>query len=170
MAAAAPVSGQGVFTARVMAGVSYVASAIPCLVPVEMVELVLAATRQRPIVTVVRIKAVVDVAVKTVWAVKPGASAKKHPAHKPVGPIVAVGGAVIGSVVEVPVWAHRRHANADGNLRRRDGQTAQQGNRENRENKNLTVGHNFSLIRLELQKGRGVVSGVGSLWARQANG
>jgi hypothetical protein len=63
-----------------------------------------------------RIIAVVDVAVESVTAVKPGASAKKHPANEPIGPIVAVGSTVIWSIVEVPIGAHRGHSNVDGNL------------------------------------------------------
>jgi hypothetical protein len=64
------------------------------------------------------IKAVVDVAVKAVRAVKPGASSKKHPANKPIGPIVAVRSTVVWFIVEIPVRAYGSHADvyADGNL------------------------------------------------------
>jgi hypothetical protein len=53
-----------------------------------------------------RIIAVVDVAEKAVRAVKPGAGAKKHPANKPIGPIVAIRSTVIWGIVEVPVRTH----------------------------------------------------------------
>jgi hypothetical protein len=130
-AAAAPISGKGVFAARIMAGVAYMALSIPRLVPVEVVERLRTALRQRSMVTLARVVAVVDVAVKAVGAAKPGASSKKHPAHKPIGPIVAIGSTVIWLIVEVPIGAHRRHSDADGNLRRPQGYTAQQGNCEN---------------------------------------
>jgi hypothetical protein len=120
----ATASGQGVFAASIMASVAYVTLPIPRLVSVEVVERRLSASRQRSNVTVMRIIAVVDVAVEAVRAVKPGASANKHPSCKPIGPVVAVGSAVIGRIVEVPIRAHRGHSNVDGDLGRRDGYTA----------------------------------------------
>jgi hypothetical protein len=101
-----------------MAGAAYMALSIPRLVPVEVVELLFSALRQRSTVTVVRVITVVYVAVEAASAVKPGASSEKDPANKPIGPIVAVGSAVIRLIVEVPVRAHGRHSNADANLRR----------------------------------------------------
>ncbi|MGA8554708.1 MAG: hypothetical protein WB630_09835 [Candidatus Acidiferrales bacterium] len=83
------------FSLRFMAGLPYVASPIPRLVSLEVVEALCPALRQRSNVTVMRIKPVVDMAEKAVRAVKPGASSKKHPANKPIGPIVAVRSTVI---------------------------------------------------------------------------
>jgi hypothetical protein len=112
------ISGKGVFSPRFMAGVAYVASPIARLISLEVVETLRSALRQWPSVTVMRIEAVVDMAVEAVWAVKPGTSSKKHPAHKPIGPIVAVRSTVIWGIVEVSVWAHGSHSDvyADGNL------------------------------------------------------
>ena len=115
-ATSAMTSGQAVFGAPIMASVAYVTLPIPRLVCVEVVERRFTAPRQRSNVTVMRIIAVVDVAVEAMRAVKPGASAKKHPANEPVGPIVAVGSTVIGSIVEVPVGTHGGDSNVDGNL------------------------------------------------------
>jgi len=126
-----PKSGQRVFTARVMAGVAYVAFSVPRLVSVEVVELRLPAPWQRSIVAVVRVKAVVDVPVKALAPVEPGSSSKKHPAHKPIGPIVAIGSTVIWLIVEVPIGAHRSHSNFDCNLSSLQGCAAQQGSRQN---------------------------------------
>jgi hypothetical protein len=114
-----------------MAGVAYMALSIPRLVPVEVVERLRTALRQRSMVTLARVVAVVDVAVKAASAVKPGAGSKKHPANKPIGPIVAIGSTVVGLIVEVPIRARGRHSDADGNLRRPQGYTAEQGNCEN---------------------------------------
>ena len=102
----APVSGEGVFSLRFMASLAYVASPIPRLVSLEVVEALRPALRHRSSVTVMRIKAVVYVAIKTVMAVKPWASSKKHPASKPIGAIVAVGSTVIWRIVEVSVRTH----------------------------------------------------------------
>jgi hypothetical protein len=113
---AAVTSGQAVFGATIVASVAYVTLPIPRLICVEVIECRFSAPRQRSNVTVMRIVAVVDVAVEAVGAMKPGASANKHPASEPIGPIVAVRSTVIGSVVEVPIGAHRGHSNVDGNL------------------------------------------------------
>jgi hypothetical protein len=113
-----------VFCATIVARVAYVASTIPRLVGVEMVEPLLSAPRHRTAVTVMRVIAVVDVAVEAAPAVEPGASSKKHPADKPVGAIVAVGRAVVRSIVEVPIGADGRHSNVDGNLGWPQGSTA----------------------------------------------
>jgi hypothetical protein len=113
-----PISGEGVFSLRFMASLAYVASPIPRLVSLEVVEALRPAPRQRSNVTVMRIIAVVDMAVKAARAVKPGASSKKHTANKPIGPIVAVRSTVIWGIVEVPVRTHgsRSDVYADGNL------------------------------------------------------
>jgi hypothetical protein len=149
--AAAPTSGQGVFAAAIMARVAYVTSSIPRLVGVEVVELLLPAPWQRSNVTVMGIIAVVDVAVEAVRAVKPGASANKYATGKPIGAVVAVGSAVIRGIVEVPIGAHRRDANVDGDLGGSYGNTADEGDGESGESQNLTVGHKFSFGWLEPQ-------------------
>jgi len=109
-----------------MASFAYITSPIPRLVPLKVIEALRSAPRQWSSVTVMRIKAVVDVAEKTVRAVKPGAGSKKHATHKPIGPIVAVRSTVIRGIVEVPVRANRRRSDvyADGNLGWRHGCTA----------------------------------------------
>jgi hypothetical protein len=120
------ISGKRVFTSRFVASVAYVASPIPRLITLEVVEAFCPALRQRSRITVMRIKAVVDMAEKAGTPVKPGTSSKKHPANKPVGSIVAVRSTVIRGIVEVPVRAHGSHSNvyADTNLGRRHRCTA----------------------------------------------
>ena len=122
----APIPGECVFSPRFMAGVAYVASPIPRFVSLEVVEAPRTALRQRSIVTVMRIKAVVDMTVEAVRSVKPGPSSNKQPANKPIGPIIAVWSAVIWGIVEVPVRTHGSHADvyAHGNLGRRHRCTA----------------------------------------------
>jgi hypothetical protein len=113
-----PISGKRMFTRPVMARVAHVAPPIARLVSVEVIKALRSALRQRSSVTVMRIIAVVDMAIKAVMAVKPGARSKKHPANKPIGSIVAVRSTVIGRVVEVSVRTHgsRPDVYADGNL------------------------------------------------------
>jgi hypothetical protein len=139
-----------------MASVANVASAIPRLVSLEVVEALRPALWQRSNVSVMRIKAVVNMAVKAVTAVKPGASSNKYPANKPIGPIVSVRSAVIRGIVEVPVRAYGSHSDiyADGNLGRRHRYTAQKPSHESCESKRTDFEHNLSfflLIRTEVQ-------------------
>ncbi len=113
-----PISGEGVLSLPFMDSIAYVAAPIPRLVCLEVVEALGSALRQWSGVTVMRIKAVVNMAEKAVRAMKPGASSKKHPVNKPIRPIVAVRCTVIWGVVEVPVGAHgsRSDVYADRNL------------------------------------------------------
>jgi hypothetical protein len=121
-----PISGEGVFSLRFVASIAYVASPIPRLVSLEVVEALRSALRQRSNVTVMRIKAVIDVAEKAPTAVEPRASSKKYPANKPIGPIVAIRSTVIWWIVEVPVRTHGSRSNvyANGNLGLRHRRTA----------------------------------------------
>ena len=136
--AAASVSGQGTLCAGFMSGVAYVASPVSRLVPLEMVERSGSAIGKRPTVAVTRIKTVVDVAVEAVRAVEPGAGSEKYATHKPIGPVVAVRGAVIGGVVEVAVGADGGYPNvyAKGNLGLRPVRAAQQRSCEKNKCKN----------------------------------
>jgi hypothetical protein len=115
MATARP-AGKAVFTTTIMARSAYMTLPIASLICVEVIKLLLSAARKRSTITVMRIIAVVDVAVKTVGTMKPGTSPNKQSSSKPIGPIVTVGSALIGSIVEVPIGAHGRHSNVDGNL------------------------------------------------------
>jgi hypothetical protein len=129
-ATSASIAGEAVFTAGIVAGRTNMALPIPCLVAVEVIKPFFPAPRQRSTVTVTRVKAVVDMAVKTAVAVKPGTSANEYPAQEPVGPIVAVGGAVVWRIVEVTIGANRRNSDADtdGNLGWTHGTAEQKGN------------------------------------------
>jgi hypothetical protein len=122
--AATSISRKRVFTTRIMAGVSYVALSIAGLVAVKVVELRLPAPGYRSAVSVMWVKAVVNVAIKPARAVEPRTSSKEDPAHKPIGPIVTIGCAVVRLVVEVPIRANRSHANTDSDLRGPQGRTA----------------------------------------------
>jgi hypothetical protein len=117
MASTTSISGKRVFTPSIMTGVAYVALTIAGLVAVKVVELRLPAPGHRSTVTVMRVKAVVNVAIKAVRAVKPGTSSKEYPADKPIGPIVAIGSAVIRLIVEVAIRAHWSRSDFDSNLR-----------------------------------------------------
>ena len=98
--ATTPISGERVLSLPFMASFAYVASPISRLVCLEVVEALRPALRQRSNVTVMRIKAVVDMAVKAAMAVKPRACSNKYSANKPIRPVVAVRSTVIWGIVE----------------------------------------------------------------------
>jgi len=148
MATASAISGERVLTLGFVAGVAYVAFPIPRFVSLEVVEALRAALRQRPGVTVMRIIPVVDMSVKAVMAVKPGACSNKQPANKPIGPIVAVRSTVIWDIVEVAVRTHGSHSDiyAHGNLSLRHRCTAQKANYENCNSKHTEFEHDIPFI------------------------
>jgi hypothetical protein len=116
--ATSPISGERVLSLRFMASVAYVASPISRLISLEVVKALRPTLRHRSSVTVMRIEPVIDMSVKAVMAVKPRACSKKHPANKPIRPVVAVRSTVIGLIVEVSVRTHRSRSDvyANGNL------------------------------------------------------
>ena len=131
--------------ARIVTGATYVTPSIPRLVAMEVVEGCLPATRHRPVITVMRVVAVINMPEEPTRTVEPGSSSQKHSADKPVRPVIAVRSAVVRSIVEVSVGAYGGwpYVYANGNLRRSRLRTHQQGSGENRESKNLTIRHNF---------------------------
>lgn len=163
-ASASSISGQGMFTTRVMTGVAHVASSVPRLVAMEMVERPLPAAWQRPDVAMMRIIAVVDMTVKMARSMEPGSGSNEHSARKPIGPIVAVGGTVVRGIVKVPVGTDGSWADVDpdGNLSRRmRGRyqcTADQQSCENCESGSSKLGHRFSLFERGVAKRARVLS------------
>ena len=114
--ASASLESSAVFPAGFMAGIAYMALAIARFVSLEVLERLRAAARHGSGITVMRVIAVVDVAVESVGAVEPGADSDEGSASKPVRAIVPVRGTIIGCVVEVPVRTGRSDPNADTNL------------------------------------------------------
>jgi hypothetical protein len=110
-----------------------------------MVERLLAPYRHWSVVAVARIVAVVDMAIKSVRAVEPGASPDEHPTSKPIWPIVTIGCTVIGSIVEITIGTNRWCPNVDGYLSRCTRKTAQQGRSESGKNKKFQNSHRILL-------------------------
>jgi hypothetical protein len=131
-AAATVISRQCVFTAPAVIGWANVAVPIPRLIGLEVVKRMRPAIRQRAMISVAWIITVVHVAVKTVRPMEPRTCPDEHSTHKPIGPVIAVWSAIIGSVVEVPIRANRRYANVNGNLCRRNWSPADHGSCEKR--------------------------------------
>ncbi len=144
-----PIARERVLSFTVMASLAYVASAISRLVCLEVVEALRPALRQWASVTVMRIKSVVDMSVKAVMAVKPGACSNKQAANKPIRPVVAIGSTVIWGIVEVAVRTDgsRSDVYVNANLSLRHGCGAQKTSQENCKNKRTDFEHDNPLIR-----------------------
>ena len=129
VAAAPAIAWQGVFMPGIVTGIAHVALPVPCFVSMEVVEWLGTMFGQRSVVTMTRIVAVVDMTVKARMAMKPWPGSDKDTTQKPIGAVVAVRCAVIGSVIEVTIGAHRRGPNADRDLgtRRRCGTEQRHG-------------------------------------------
>jgi hypothetical protein len=106
MTASAMVSRQRVLSAAIVRSFAYVALSIVCLVGVEVVERPIAMLRDRSVIPVSGIVAVIDVSVEAVRTMEPGTGADKDPTNEPVGPVVAIRCAIIGRIVEVAVRAY----------------------------------------------------------------
>ena len=117
-----------VFVGRLMPGISYMTLAVARLISLEVGEWRRSAGGHGAVVAVVRVVAVIYVAIEATRTVEPGAGADEETAGEPVGAVVAVGSAVIGGVVEIPVRADRgwpSDADAYADLRRGDGCSGQ---------------------------------------------
>lgn len=119
--AATSISRERVLSFPFMAAFDYVASAISRLICLEVVKALRPAFRQRSVVTVMRIKPIIDMPVKIVRAMKPRACSNKYPASKPIRPVVTVRSTVVWGIVEVSVRTHgsRSDVNANADLSER---------------------------------------------------
>src|SRR5580700_8746628 len=99
--------------AGIMVGVPDMASSIARFVPAESIEWVLATGWQGSAITVMRIVAIVYVAIETVGSVEPGSSTDKDAAVEPSRSVVAIGRAVIRRIVEIAVRTVRLRTNVD---------------------------------------------------------
>jgi hypothetical protein len=106
------------FAASVMGRSTRVAMLIVRRVGTKTVEGLLPAFWHRSMVAVARIVALVDMAIKSMRSVKPGAGPDKYSSCEPIRTIVAIGRTVIRSIRKVAVGAHWSHPNIDRHLRR----------------------------------------------------
>ena len=79
------------------------ALAVAGLIGLEVIERSGAARGHRAVVAVVRVVAVIDVAVEAVWAVEPWAGTDEDATEEPVRAVVTVRSAVVRWIVEVAV-------------------------------------------------------------------
>ncbi len=86
-------------------------------IALEMVERLSAASRQRPVVPMVRVETVVHMADKPARPMEPRPGSNEDAAGKPVRPIVPIRRAIVRRIVKVSIRTHRRNANAYRDLR-----------------------------------------------------
>jgi hypothetical protein len=101
------------FPPCIVIAASCVAAPIARFISMEAIERALSTLRKRAAVSVARIPAVINMAPKIARPAVPGARAYKDAIGKPIGPIVAVGRAIVWRIVEVPVGAYRLGSNAN---------------------------------------------------------
>ena len=118
----------GVFAASFMSGTADVTLEVTRLIGMEVVEWLFAALWERACVAVVRVVAVIDVAVETGASVIPVTRSNEGTSDEPVRPIEAVGRAVVGGIIEVSVGTDRFRAELDGDLGWSGGVSGEQAN------------------------------------------
>jgi hypothetical protein len=130
-----------VFGVWLVVGVANVSLAIAGFIGLEVVKGFCTMIRERSVVAVTWIVAIVDVAIVAVMTVIPGTSSDEHAADEPVGSIVAIRSARVRGVVEVSIWADWGYSNADGDLGGCKRSGAQQRKCDGGKSKRLYVGH-----------------------------
>ena len=103
-----------VLSTRCMTGVPYMTLTVARLVALKVVERLGSAVWKRSMISVVRIKAIVNMPVEAMWPVKPWAGPKKNSPIEPVWAVISIRGAIVRSGVVVPVRTNRWPA-ANGN-------------------------------------------------------
>jgi hypothetical protein len=111
-----PLCTGAVFIGSVVASVAYMALPITRLVCVEVVVRLFPARRHGSGITVMRVVAVVYVAIEAVMTVEPRAGADEYPVTVPIWPVISVDGTVVRSVVVISVGASRLNTDVDTDL------------------------------------------------------
>lgn len=111
--AAVPNEARRVFAFGAVGCVANVATSVARFIAVEVVKRHSAARREGTMIAVVWVIPVIYVAVETMRAMEPWASAKEDAASKPIRTVVAVGSAVVRRVVEIAVRADWRRTKVD---------------------------------------------------------
>ena len=128
-----------------------VAAPITLLVSVEVIKGLVPTFRMWTSVPVMRIEAVINMAVEVVRAVEPGAGSDEYTAADPLGPIVSIWGAVVRGEVVVAIRAHWLWSDIDGDLSGRGARNDEQNGDQGRKGKKFPIAHVFLLILEEEQ-------------------
>jgi hypothetical protein len=103
--------GQCVFSATSVAWCcDHVAAAVTGLIPLEMIKCLRTTSGQRALVSVMRVEAVIHVAMETRRAVEPRSHTEKYAANKPIRPVVPIRSTVIRRVIEISIRTDGRNS------------------------------------------------------------
>src|ERR1700722_6895330 len=86
----------------------HVPAAVTGLIRLEMIECLRTTSGQRASVSMMRIEAVIHVAMKTRRAVEPRSYTDKDAVNKPIRPVVPVRSTAIRRVIEISIWTDGR--------------------------------------------------------------
>src|ERR1700730_7998968 len=123
-----------------------VAASITHLVSVEVIKGLVSTLRMWTSVALMRIEAVINVAVEVVRTVEPRAGSDEHAAAEPLRPIVSIWRAVVRGEVVIAVRACRLRSNIDRDLSGCRAGNAEQSGRQGRDGKKFPIAHVFLLI------------------------
>jgi hypothetical protein len=115
----------------------------------EVIEGIVSTFRKWTTVAVMWIESVINVAVKTLGAVKPGTGSNEDAAAKPLGPVVSVWSAAVRGIIEVAIWADRRCSDIDGDFGLCRARDAQKSGNHDGKGKEFPIAHNFLLALLD---------------------
>ena len=105
----AAVSGQRAFSTAIVARrCDLMTASVAGLIRLEVIESLRTTRGQRSVVSMVRVEAVIHMAMETLPAAEPWPRTDKYPANKPIRPVVPIRGAVVWLVVEIAVRANWR--------------------------------------------------------------
>jgi hypothetical protein len=121
------------------------AAAVAHFVPAEVIEGFVSTFWEWTMVPMMRIEAIVNVAIELVWPVKPGTGSEEHAAVEPLGSVVPVWGAVVGGDIVVAVRTSRLWSDIDGDLG--GAWDAQHSAHQDKKCKEFRIMHKFLLTR-----------------------
>lgn len=102
-----------------------VAASVAHLVAVKMFDSIhtvcraLAVFRKSPVISVMRIEAIIDMTIKAMGPMEPRTCAEEQATVKPFGPVIAVRCACVRRVIEIAVGTNRRRSDLHTDLRGR---------------------------------------------------
>jgi hypothetical protein len=137
-----------------------VAAAIAHLVSTEVLGTMPPVTRSFaivrivPVVAVLRVVVIIDVAMEVFRAVKPWTGADKDPIGKPLGAVITVGSATVRRGIEVAIGTNGRYTDADADLGMCSGSTCCDGETsDGGQSEKFHSTHRFTSLKLEKNRG-----------------
>jgi hypothetical protein len=87
----------------------HVAATVTGFISLEMIKCLRTTSGQRALVSMMRIEAVIHVAMETRRAVKPRSGSDKYAVNKKIRSVVSIRSTAIWRVIEIPIWTDGRN-------------------------------------------------------------